>query len=498
MSNPVLDVIDSIIRHPVFLPFAEAASEDLPVRRLLRLSLFQLTVGMAVVLVVGTLNRVMIVELGVPAWLVAVMISLPLIVAPYRAVVGYKSDTHRSVMGWRRLPYLWKGTVMQFGGLAIMPFALLAMSGDGRDPTLIGEIGAAAAFLLVGAGLHTVQTIGLALATDLAPKEKHPQVVTLLCGMMLLGMVISAVVFGIALRNFENTKLIEVVQAASVVTLLVNFFALWKQEPFDHQYFVSKRDKNPPKQPSFRAAWAVFTADAKSKRALVVVGLGTFGFQAQDVLLEPFGGQILHLPVGTTTVLTAFLAIGGVLGFLLSGRLLSRGLAPYRLAGLGVLGGLVAFTCVLGAAPLASIVPFGFGTMLIGFGSALFVVGTLSAVMGQAAGGFSGLALGSWGAVQASAAGAAIALGGVTRDVTSALAQRGWFGEALAAPVTGYAVVYGAEIILLLSTLVAIRPLIANRESASPGDGARPGSPLAADADHLAAERVLSAASTSP
>ena len=167
--------------------------QDLPVRRLLRLSLFQLTVGMAVVLVVGTLNRVMIVELGVPAWLVAVMISIPLIVAPYRAVVGYKSDTHRSVMGWRRLPYLWKGTAMQFGGLAIMPFALLAMSGDGREPTLIGEIGAALAFLLVGAGLHTVQTIGLALATDLAPKHKHPQVVTLLCGMMLLGMVISAV-----------------------------------------------------------------------------------------------------------------------------------------------------------------------------------------------------------------------------------------------------------------------------------------------------------------
>jgi BCD family chlorophyll transporter-like MFS transporter len=168
MSKLGIRIIKSILDHPLFLPFAEAASTDLPVRRLLRLSLFQLTVGMAVVLVVGTLNRVMIVELNVPAWLVAVMISLPLIVAPYRAVVGYQSDTHRSVMGWRRLPYLWKGTAMQFGGLAIMPFALLAMSGDGRDPTLIGEIGAALAFLLVGAGLHTVQTIGLALATDLA------------------------------------------------------------------------------------------------------------------------------------------------------------------------------------------------------------------------------------------------------------------------------------------------------------------------------------------
>ncbi len=93
---------------PSFLPFADAASTGLPMRRLLRLSLFQVTVGMAVVLLIGTLNRVMIVELGVPAWLVAAMVSLPLVFAPLRAVVGYKSDTHRSVLGWRRVPYLWR------------------------------------------------------------------------------------------------------------------------------------------------------------------------------------------------------------------------------------------------------------------------------------------------------------------------------------------------------------------------------------------------------
>jgi MFS transporter, BCD family, chlorophyll transporter len=254
---------------------------------------------------------------------------------------------------------------------------------------------------------------------------------------------------------------------------VVNFFALWKQEPFDATYFVSKRDRNPPPKPSFRQAWAVFMQEAKSKRVLVVVGLGTFGFQAQDILLEPFGGQILHLSVGTTTLLTAFLAIGGLAGFALSARLLKRGLSPYRLAGLGVLAGLVAFSSVLGAAPLASIIPFGFGTALIGFGSALFIVGTLTATMGEAHGGFNGLALGTWGAVQASAAGAAIALGGVTRDAVSALATRGLFGEALATPITGYAVVYGTEIVLLLATLVALVPLLSNK-AADPSDDVRP------------------------
>ena len=88
-----------------FLPFADAATPELPLRKLLRLSLFQVSVGMAVVLLIGTLNRVMIVELGVPAWLVAVMISLPLIFAPFRAVIGFKSDTHHSALGWRRVPY---------------------------------------------------------------------------------------------------------------------------------------------------------------------------------------------------------------------------------------------------------------------------------------------------------------------------------------------------------------------------------------------------------
>ena len=105
---------------PRFMPFADAATEDLPLSRLLRLSLFQVSVGIAIALLVGTLNRVMIVELGVGAWLVALMVSLPVLVAPLRALVGFRSDIHRSALGWRRVPYVWMGSFLQFGGLAIM------------------------------------------------------------------------------------------------------------------------------------------------------------------------------------------------------------------------------------------------------------------------------------------------------------------------------------------------------------------------------------------
>ena len=141
----------------------------------------------------------MVLELGMSAWLVSLMVSLPLVIAPFRALVGFRSDHHKSLLGWRRVPYIWMGTLLQFGGLAIMPFALLVLSSGGEAPTWIGHAAAALAFLLVGAGLHTAQTAGLALATDLAPKDVRPRVVSLLYVMLLLGMVASSFAFSFLL-----------------------------------------------------------------------------------------------------------------------------------------------------------------------------------------------------------------------------------------------------------------------------------------------------------
>src|SRR5664279_4368824 len=290
---------DSLARNwirisPRFLPFADAATPELPLGRLLRLSLFQVSVGMATVLLTGTLNRVMIVELDVPAWLVALMVSLPLVFAPFRALVGFRSDTHRSVLGWRRVPYIWIGTLLQFGGLAIMPFALLVLSGDTHGPVIIGQIGAGLAFLLVGAGLHTTQTVGLALATDLAPTASQPRVVGLLYVMLLLGMVAGALIFGVALAHFSQIRLIQVIQGAALTTMVLNLLALWKQEARDPTRTAVRS------HPSFQESWRMFNADGKATRRLVSVGLGTAAFSMEDILLEPYGGHILHLSVGAT------------------------------------------------------------------------------------------------------------------------------------------------------------------------------------------------------
>jgi MFS transporter, BCD family, chlorophyll transporter len=440
-----------------FLPFADVATPDLPLSRLLRLSLFQVSVGMSLVLLVGTLNRVMIVELGVSASLVGVMISLPLVFAPFRALIGFRSDTHRCQLGWRRVPFIYRGTMIQFGGLAIMPFALLVLSGGGdaaKVPMWVGQVAAAASFLLVGIGLHITQTAGLALATDLARTESQPKVVGLMYVMLFVGTIFSALIFGALLADFSPGRLIQVIQGAAVVTIVLNGIAAWKQEPRDRQ----RASPAQPDQPGFAETWRSFIQQGQNLRRLMVIGLGTMAFCMEEVLLEPYGGQVLHLSVGNTTLLTATLALGGLFGFGLASRVLSQGADPFRMASYGALAGIPAFCLVILAAPAASPMLFALGTLLIGFGTGLFGHGTLTATMNLAPPDQAGLALGAWGAVQATAAGLAIALGGIIRDLVTAVAPQNSFGTA-----TGYIAVYAIEVVLLFATLLAMAPLIRRR-----------------------------------
>ena len=440
---------------PEFLPFADAASIDLPLGRLLRLSLFQVSVGMATVLLIGTLNRVLIVELGVSAWLVSLMVGLPLVFAPFRTLIGFRSDNHRSALGWRRVPYIWMGTMLQFGGLAIMPFALILLSGDNRGPAWLGAAGAAFAFLLTGAGLQTTQTAGLALATDLARAESRPRVVALMYVMLLVGMVGAGLGFGQLLAHFSELRLIQVVQAAALLTFVLNGVALWKQEARD-----PRRTAMPRAVPAFRETWRDFLRRDRAPRFLATVALGTAAFNMQDIVLEPYGGEVLHLTVGATTALTAMLAGGMLCAFAVAARRLGAGVDPCRLAAYGVVVGLFAFSAVVLAAPMESALLFRIGSATIGFGSGLFAVGTLADAMARERDGDAGLALGAWGAAQATAAGIAIFLGGALRDGAGALAMRGVFGPALIDPATGYGAVYAVEIVLLFVALAAIGPLV--------------------------------------
>jgi BCD family chlorophyll transporter-like MFS transporter len=433
-----------------FLPFADAATPDVPLSRLLRLSLFQVSVGMALVMLVGTLNRVLIVELKVPASLVSIMISIPLIFAPFRAVIGFKSDTHRSALGWKRVPYIWMGTLVQFGGFAMMPFGLLVLSGAGQAsnaPQWVGQLGAGIAFLFVGAGLHTTQTVGLALANDLVPPESQPKVVGLMYVMLLIGMIVSAVVFGYLLSDFSPGRLIQVIQGAAVATIVLNVIALWKQEARRPAHLYPPE----PKGKTFKESWDTFLEGNFATRRLIAVGLGTMAFSMEDILLEPYGGDILKLSVSQTTSLTAALAAGGLFGFAWASHVLSKGADPFKMSSIGALVGIPAFLAVIISGNISEPILFAFGTFSIGFGAGLFGHGTLTATMNLAPEGQSGLALGAWGAVQASAAGLAITLGGIIRDVVATNTN---------SSLIGYSTVYIIEICMLIMTIFAMLPLI--------------------------------------
>ena len=454
---------------PRFLPFADAASDDLPLPRLLRLSLFQVSVGMALVLLVGTLNRVMIVELKLPAALVAIMVSLPVLYAPARALVGFRSDNHRCALGWRRVPFIWMGTLLQFGGFAMMPFALLVLAGAGESaqwPGWLGPAGAGLAFLLVGAGLHTTQTAGLALATDLSPRDRHPQVVGLMFVMLLLGSVGGALVFGLLLRDFSHGRLVQVIQAAALVTLVLNGLSLWKQE-------VRRPNRGAlaasAPQPDFVEALRHYTADGETRRRLGAIALGTLGFGMQDVLLEPFGGRVLGLSVAQTTGLSAALAGGCFVGLAIASFVLSRGSQAARVALAGAACGSLAFVAVMVSAALASVPLFVAGVMAVGLGAGLFGHGTLTMTMRSARAEQAGLALGAWGAVQATAAGVGVLAGGLGHDLVAAVAMAGGFGQQMAVPALGYLSVYALEMALLIVTVGVLWTLA--------GSGAAPGRP---------------------
>ena len=401
-----------------YVPFADAASAQLPLPRLMRLCLFQTAIGMTMALLVGTLNRVMIVELGVPAWWVALSVAIPLLFAPLRTLIGYRSDTHPSALGLRRLPYLWLGNIFLFGGLAIMPFALLLLNDTTLQTLWMGRLGACLAFLMVGAGIQTTQTAGLALATDLAEPDKRPRVVALLHGAMLVGLIVGSALLAFMLDHFTPTKLAQVVQGSALVVAALNLTALWKQE--------ARQTKRGAREPDgFSKNWQQIIELPNMKRFLWTVGIGTCAFSMQDIILEPFGGEVLHLDVSFTSSLTALSAAGALIAFAFAAKLMGKGLDACRVSAIGLLMGLPGFACVLLASPLDLVWLFRLGTACIGFGGGMFSVGMLIIAMEMPQKAMIGMVL----------------------------------GDALMNPSSGYGLVFALEMLLLFAALVAMAPL---------------------------------------
>lgn len=148
-----------------------------------------------------------------------------------------------------------------------------------------------------------------------------------------LGMAFSAVIVGWLLRDYSDLRLIQVVQGCAAVTMVLNVIALWRQEKARP---MAGAEREAPR-PTIAQTWADSTAGGQVGRLLAVVAVGGIAINMQDVLLEPYGGEVLGLSVAATTLLTAFNATGALLGFLLSARMLRQGGDPCRQAAKGIL-----------------------------------------------------------------------------------------------------------------------------------------------------------------
>lgn len=413
---------------------------------ILRLGLFQFGIGLSLAPITGTLNRVLIDELGISAAAVALLIALHYFVSPIRAFIGYRSDKSRSMGKWR-MPYIVLGVMLTYGGLATAPFALILLGGHGRIPFWLALIICMAIFLAYGAGVSIVETVYLALVSDITPPKERGKVLSVLWGMLILGTVVSGVVVSRLLVDYSHILLIRVMQGSAMMFVVLTVIALWKQEQLNRDGTVKSDLKTVRIRLSLWESLRVLGSEQVLKGFFIVVFIATMAFATHDVLLEPYGGQVLGMSVSSTMQLTVLWGVANILGVALAAFFLWRKGPPVLLIGLGCAFGLLGFAVISYASDVALVGPFQVGVALISLGRGLFLVGGVILVMSLTDISHAGLFLGVWGIVQALAQGVGTIGGGIIRDVTQY--QTG-------SVVLGYTVVYSGSLFLLLIVLLLL------------------------------------------
>ena len=412
----------------------------------LRLGLFQFGVGLALAPVTGTLNRVLIGDMKISAAAVAFLISLHYFVSPIRAVIGYRSDKARSLGNWR-MPYLVMGVMLTYAGLALAPFALILLSGAGSIPFWLALLICAVIFLAYGAGVSIVETIYLALVSDITPPQSRGKVLTFLWGMLVLGTIVSAVIVSRLLVDYSHMLLIRVMQGSAMTFVCLTVIALWKQESLNRDGTVKSDLKVVRIRMTLWESLRLLSGKKVVKGFFLVVFMATMAFATHDVLLEPYGGQVLGMSVSATMQLTALWGVATIVGVTLAGFLLWRKVPPVLLIGLGCVVGAVGFGVISIASDATLIGPFRVGVVLISSGRGLFMVGSIILVMSLTDVSHAGFLLGVWGIVQAMAQGLGTIGGGVIRDV--AQYQTG-------SVVLGYTIVYATSLTLLVMVVLLL------------------------------------------
>lgn len=418
-----------------------------------RLGLVQAALGSIVVLTTSTMNRVMVVELALPALLPGLLVGLHYAAQLLRPAWGHGSDT-----GARRTTWIIGGmVVLALGGVgAAGATALMSVN------ITAGIVAAVVAFLLIGAGVGAAGTSLLALLASNADPTKRAGAAMVVWMMMIAGIIVTAITAGSFLDPYTPARLIAVTAAVAVVALLLTLIALWGLEDATTPAKAVHQRATPS---SFRSAMIEVWADPKARQFTIFVFVSMLAYSAQDLILEPFAGTVFAYTPGESTKLAGVQHGGVFLGMLLVGTLGSiaarRGIGSLRVW--SVAGCIASALALLGlsfGAAVGSAWPLSLNVFALGVANGAFAVAAIGSMMELAASSGErkeGVRVGLWGAAQ----GVAFGLGGLAGTAAADLAR-----ALLADPAIAYATVFAGEALLFVASAALAARLAPTARSA--------------------------------
>jgi BCD family chlorophyll transporter-like MFS transporter len=399
---------------------------------IVRLGLVQMALGSIVVLTTSTLNRLMVVELALPAVLPGFLVALHYGIQITRPNWGFLSDKGGSRARWI------------IGGMAVL--GLGAMLAALAIPVLDGGVGAGLmlsilAYALIGLGVGASGTSLLALLATATAPRRRAAAATITWLMMIFGIAVTAVTVGGFLEPYSPTLLLKIVGVVTFVAFAVTCIAVWGVER-------GLEVRPEPEAQPFCDGLAEIWSERRARNFTLFVFLSMTAFFMQELILEPYAGLVFGFTPGQSTQLSGAQNGGVFLGMLIVG-IAATG---FRLGSLriwvmaGCVGSAMSLTIIslIGQAGAPFLVP---AVMLLGLFNGMFAVAAIGSMMALAGEGREkreGTRMGLWGAAQAMAAGFGGLLGAAAADVMRRLTD----------DATAFGTVFVAEALLFIAAAV--------------------------------------------
>jgi MFS transporter, BCD family, chlorophyll transporter len=408
-----------------------------------RLGLVQTALGAIVVLTTSTMNRVMVVELALPAILPGALVAFHYVLQFLRPRWGYGSD-----MGGRRTPWIIGGVVTLAAGGVLAAVAIAWMATNVAAGVALAALG----FALIGAGVGAAGTSLLAFLANRVAEERRAAAATIVWLMMIAGFVVTKTITGHFLDPFSPARLVAITATVSVLAVIVTVLALWNiEDKTGAASLPAAGTAQSAQKPPFRDALAEVWNDERARRFSIFVFISMLAYSMQDLILEPFAGIVFGLTPGETTKLSGVQDGGVFTGMVLVALVGSAGLGFGTLRS-WTMGGCIASSFALMGLALAGTGgpdwPLRATVFALGLANGAFAVSAIGSMMqlaGEGTKSREGVRMGLWGAAQAVAFGSGGFIGAAGVDVLR---------QVVVHPVTAYTAVFTFEAALFVVAAV--------------------------------------------